>query len=203
MLADDIRNCTRCPLWEKQEPGAKHVPGVIGSNYRPRGLAILADHPRYYEAKSGVPFQGPTGGLLDTLLQHVGLTRDDLMITHGVRCRPPGNRIVDYPEAVVTCDSWTADEMAAYDPSVIVLMGREALQSIFGKEASVGATRGALTALPAKHSWRAGGGTRLCLPTYAPAAASFGGGLDSEPGQAIIEDLKAAVATAAAMREVI
>lgn len=184
-----------CPLAFKQEPNAKHVPALVGPRYRPGGLALLVEAPGYYEAKEGRPLVGGPGKLLDEMLPLAGLSRDDLLITSSVRCRPPNNRIQDYPEAVVACGHWTEQEFGAYDPRVVVLMGRTALRQIFGAEATVASTRGMLTATPTKHAW----GHRILMATYNPAAAGYAGGVTSEPGQFIIRDLAAAKATAEAL----
>lgn len=110
----------------------------------------------------------------------------------------------DYPEAVSNCAAWSQHEFAAYDPSVIVLMGREVVQSIFGLESSVVNTRGQHLSLPAKHSWRWNGYTgtvreRVAVCTYDPGAAHFAGGVDSEPGQFIVQDLMSARRTMEAL----
>lgn len=195
-LAAEIRACVRCPLNEKQEPGAHHVPGIAGPEYRPGGIAVVFEAPGYYEARAGTPMAGRVSGLFDDLLAAAGLSRAGLFLTNSVRCQPPNNRIQDYPEAVVACGHWTEQEFGAYAPSVIVLMGRTALRSIFGAEATVAGVRGMLTATPEKHGW----GHRVLVATYHPAAASYAGGLNSEPGQFIVHDLMRAKATAEALR---
>ena len=44
------------------------------------------------EAKTGRPFVGPAGRVLDSLLADVGLEREDIYITNVVKDRPPDNR---------------------------------------------------------------------------------------------------------------
>ena len=111
-------------------------------------------------------------------------------LTNSVRCRPPGNRLQDYPEAVAACASWTELEFGVYDPAVVVLMGRVAMRQVFGAEAAVGSTRGSFAATPAKHPW----GARLCVCTYHPAAAVYNGGETSDVADFIVQDLRAAMA---------
>ena len=183
-----IRACTRCPLHEQQE-GNHPVPPHVGPKYPQRGIAVVCDFPRYFDSKEGKPLRGRDGEMFNDLLAKVEITRDMFMLTNSVRCKPPNNRIEDYPEAIAACASWTADEFALYDPAVVVLMGRVAIRSVFGAEASVGATRGTFTATPAKHPW----GSRLAICTYHPGAAGFAGGVDSEPAQHIVNDLTAAL----------
>jgi uracil-DNA glycosylase family 4 len=171
-LADEIQACVRCPLNEVQEPGAKHVPGSVGSKYQKGGVALIADAPGYYDAKSGLPFQGRPGTSLDELLALVPISRDELFVTYNVRCRAPNGRLQDHPEALFHCAYWTEREFEEYDPAVVIAMGRESLKLIYGTEASVINTRGFVNATPAKHGW----GHRLVMATYNPGAASFAGG---------------------------
>lgn len=195
-LADEIRACTRCPLHAKQEPGALHVPGIAGENYTKGGIAVLCEAPGYYEARDGEPLVGKSGLLFDSLLERAGIQRSDLFLTNTVRCRPPNNRIKDYPEAVFACGDWTAKEFALYEPTVVVLMGATALGNVFGADARVGTTRGTLTATNAKHAW----GARVYVAAYHPAAAVYGGGIDSEVGQHIVNDLATAKAVWSGLR---
>jgi DNA polymerase len=167
---------------------AEPVPGYVGKKYRKGGLAVICEAPGYNESQRGRPLVSRAGDLFTELVYAAGLEREELFLTNTVRCRPPGNRIKDYPEAVFACGSWTAAELFEYDPSVVVLMGVTAIQSVFGGEAKVGKTRGTFRALPEKHPW----GMRACICTYHPTAAGYQGGLDSDTGRLIVKDLKAA-----------
>lgn len=188
-LADAIRSCTRCPLGEAQEDGNKPVPLYLGPKYPKRGIAVVCDFPRYYDSKAGKPLRGRDGEMFDKLAAQVGLTREMFLLTNSVRCKPPNNRIDDYPEAINACAHWTQTEFETYDPAVVVLMGRVAIRSVFGAEATVAGTRGTFSSTPAKHPW----GNRVAVCTFHPGAAGFAGGPDSETGKHIVNDLKAAV----------
>lgn len=187
-LADDIRACTLCPLYERQEPGAQAVPPFPGALYQVGGVGVLCDVPRYYEAQEGKSLVGKDGKLFDQLAEEAGLPRATLFLDNLVRHKAPGNRLRDYPEAVANCAHWTALSMAQYNPKVLVLMGATALKQIFGNEATVTGTRGSFAALPAKHEW----GARVVIATFHPAAARYNGGRGSEIANYIVQDLKAA-----------
>lgn len=195
-LADRIRACTRCPLHQKQDEGCGPVPPYVGQRYGRGGIAIVCEAPGAKEAERGVPLMGQAGQLFNKLAVKAGLERSMFFLTNSVRCRPPGNRIVDYPEAVNACGEWTQEEFATYDPAIVVLMGRVAMRQVFGADATVGQTRGSFTATPDKHPW----GRRVCIASYHPAAAIYGGGEESEPGQYIVQDLRAALAAWRALR---
>jgi uracil-DNA glycosylase family 4 len=114
-----------------------------------------------------------------------GQQRADVLTMYRVRCAPPRGRVRDHEDALVNCDTHTQEELAAYDPGVVVLMGGVTLEAIYGKKATVARTHGKLAAKAAKHAW----GARLYVATYHPAAAL----IDSNLEQTIVEDLRVAV----------
>ena len=201
-LAENIRNCQRCPLSEKQEvfkdgSVGRPVPPYVGQHYQRGGIAVVCESPGFWEAKEGQPLVGRAGQMFNQLAHRAGVERDTLLLTHSVKCRPPNNRTADYPEAIHACAHWMQEEFTQYMPSVVVLMGRVAIRQVFGAEAAVGATRGTLTATPPKHPW----GARVCLCTYHPAAAVYGGGENSEAGLYIVQDLQAAASALRVLKE--
>lgn len=48
----------------------------------------------YQEMLQGIPFVGPSGGMLDKLVSRAGLDLDSSYVTNIIRCRPPGNELV-------------------------------------------------------------------------------------------------------------
>jgi DNA polymerase len=60
---------------------------------RPRsGLLLAGDAPDAEEDRSGIPFSGPQGELLDRMLASIGLARDSVLATQVIPWRPPGGR---------------------------------------------------------------------------------------------------------------
>ena len=57
-----------------------------------RDSVFIGEAPGEVEAKTGRPFVGPSGRMLDSLLADVGLKREDIYITNVVKDRPPDNR---------------------------------------------------------------------------------------------------------------
>lgn len=174
-LESSIRTCERCVLHElrdtKDNTGATThiglaVPGELGAAAASPLLAFMAEAPGAQENATGRPLVGPAGRIFDGILQDVGIRREDVLILNRVRCRPPGNKLSAYPEAVVACDHWTQEELGAYDPKVVVLMGGTAIQSVFGAQAKVGETRGTARTTGEGFEW----GERTWISTYHPAS---------------------------------
>lgn len=120
-LEDQVRGCTRCPLSRSR---TRAVPGE-----GPIDAAILfvGEGPGKRENQTGRPFVGPAGQLLESLLERIGLMREDVYITNIVKCRPPGNRD-PAPEEIDACESYLKRQIDLIDPELIVSLGRFAME---------------------------------------------------------------------------
>jgi len=59
-------------------------------------IVLIGEAPGEQEEKAGVPFIGPSGQQLDSMLKIAGLRRRDLYLTNVLFTRPPGNRLDDF-----------------------------------------------------------------------------------------------------------
>src|SRR3990167_2398464 len=85
---------------------------------------LVGEAPGADEDDQGVPFVGPAGRKLDSLLAQVGIARADLFVSNLVHCRPPDNDLRPYPSATFKCPPlWLEKEIEAVDPAVIVALG--------------------------------------------------------------------------------
>lgn len=85
----DCRKCRLCS-------GRSHV--VSGDGNATAVLVFIGEAPGYEEDRTGKPFVGAAGKLLDHMLDTMKLTRDQVFITNAVRCRPPQNRAPGHDE---------------------------------------------------------------------------------------------------------
>ena len=189
-LRTSIRTCTSCPLHETR---VNATPADVGTNYRPQGLAFLAGFPGDLEDKSGVPmavgaarYGIPVGVLFNQALEMAGISRSDVLVMNRVRCKPPRNRVGDFPEATVNCDPWNVAELAKHAPALVVLLGGTTVTGVFGAKAKVTQMRGVFRSTSDKHVW----GKRLWTATFDPAAAGRAPELLLE----IADDMKRALA---------
>ena len=83
------RDCRRCQLCE----GRANVVGPSGD--LKASLVFVGEAPGANEDRTGKPFVGKAGKMLDRLLAENGLPRENIMITNTVKCRPPNNRRPD------------------------------------------------------------------------------------------------------------
>ena len=179
-ILEEIRGLTESPLYDYRT--LNHYNPVIGEGSPMAEIVFIGEAPGEVEAKTGRPFVGPAGRVLDGLLADAGLTRDDIYITNVVKDRPPDDRDPRVKEVRLYAPFlWR--QLAIIQPRVIVPLGRHALEFVrkhftgFPAEGSVSTLHG--TAYPAEASY----GRVFIMPLYHPAVLFYR------------EDLKEAMAT--------
>jgi len=85
-IAAEVNRCTACELHKGR---TRAVPGEGPLDAE---IMFIGEAPGRNEDLQGRPFVGQAGQLLEELLAEIGLTRDDVVITNIVKCRPPNNR---------------------------------------------------------------------------------------------------------------
>ncbi|HTZ85725.1 MAG TPA: uracil-DNA glycosylase [Solirubrobacteraceae bacterium] len=111
------RVCTRCP-----ELAATRKTVVFGAGNADADLMFVGEAPGASEDEQGVPFVGRAGKLLSTLLEEVGLKRDDVFIANVLKCRPPGNRD-PLPVEIENCQGYLRRQVELIQPTVICTLG--------------------------------------------------------------------------------
>lgn len=117
VLTNEILSCTKCRL----SIGRTHA--VPGEGPVPCRLMFIGEAPGEKEDRSGRPFAGRAGTVLQDLLISIGLSRKEVFITSILKCRPPGNRDPRDDE-ITSCRPYLLRQIALLRPSVIVAMGR-------------------------------------------------------------------------------
>ena len=128
--------CRACPL------GHSRQHAVFGTGSRAARWMLIGEAPGAEEDRLGEPFVGRAGALLDAMLVAVGLDRGrDVYIANVLKCRPPGNRNPE-PTEVARCSPHLREQVELVRPTLLVLMGRFAAQTLLGTEASIASLRG-------------------------------------------------------------
>jgi uracil-DNA glycosylase family 4 len=154
-LFDQFTACTRCPLGTQ---GRTQV--VFGAGNPQARVMFIGEGPGKSEDLQGKPFVGRSGKLLTTMIESIGLKREDVWISNIVKCRPPNNR-TPLPYESSTCSSLLLfKEIEIIKPRIICTLGSCAAQILLKKPKMALATvRGALQIEQGLH----------ILPTYHPA----------------------------------
>jgi hypothetical protein len=85
-LAQELVACRECPLRE----AAQAPVGWFGNYDSP--IVFVGEGPGGVEDDYGCPLIGPSGQLLDKALWAAKMTRDRILTTNVIKCRPKGNR---------------------------------------------------------------------------------------------------------------
>ena len=73
-----------------------YVPGYGPSNAK---VILVGESPGREEVARGIPFIGPAGRLLDSMLGRVGINRQECYVTNIMKTRPPGDNFGFFYEA--------------------------------------------------------------------------------------------------------
>jgi DNA polymerase len=111
---------------------------VFGEGDPDAKLMFLGEGPGAEEDRTGRPFVGPAGELLDKMITAMGLTRDSVYIANVVKYRPPNNR-TPTPEEAATQGPTLAKQVAIVNPAALVALGGAATK--FALQTTTGITR--------------------------------------------------------------
>ena len=114
---------------------------VFGTGDPNADVMFIGEGPGFHEDKQGVPFVGPAGQLLNTLLGEVGLGREAVYIANVVLCRPPGNRD-PLPDEIEACKPRLLEQVRLIDPTVVVTLGNFATRVILDRQVGITRVRG-------------------------------------------------------------
>ena len=121
---------------------------VFGEGPASATLMLIGEVPGDEEDKTGHPFVGPAGRLLNKALEEVGIDRDQVYTTNVVKhfkWRQSGKRrLHEKPKAseINACKPWLDAEIEVVRPRILVFLGATAAQSLLGKDFRVTKMRG-------------------------------------------------------------
>jgi uracil-DNA glycosylase family 4 len=151
-IRDDIGDCTRCKLHKGRNK-------IVFADGNPKAkLIFVGEGPGRDEDMQGLPFVGRAGKLLTSMIEAMGLQRQDVYICNVVKCRPPENRLPE-PDEIKTCSPFLMRQLEVVDPKVIVALGACAAQTLLQTTRGISHFRG---------QWQEFRGRKL-MATYHPA----------------------------------
>jgi uracil-DNA glycosylase len=153
-VAAEAAGCTRCRLHESR------TQVVFGQGDPNADLMFVGEAPGFHEDRQGLPFVGPSGQLLNRLLEGIGLRRQDVYTANVVMSRPPRNRD-PLPDEIAACRPWLDAQIRLVDPKVVVTLGNFAARTLLETTTGISRLRGRTYPFQG----------RVLLPTFHPAAA--------------------------------
>jgi DNA polymerase len=135
VLTEAVASCTRCAAL-----AATRTQTVFGTGPLDPDLCFIGEAPGEVEDATGQPFVGPAGQLLNRIIAACGMKREDVFICNILRCRPPGNRQPQAPEAA-NCREWLERTLETVRPRYICCLGATAAKFLLGINSTLGKMR--------------------------------------------------------------
>jgi uracil-DNA glycosylase family protein len=141
-LREAAASCRGCDLW------LNATQTVFGEGREGSRMMLVGEQPGDQEDIQGKPFVGPAGRLLEKALEDAAIDRRRVYVTNAVKhfrwTRRGKRRLHEKPNAaqVRACRPWLEAEIEVVKPSIIVLLGATAAQSLIGPAFRVSKDRG-------------------------------------------------------------
>lgn len=120
-IRDEILRLSSSPLYAERIKN-KAFP-VIGEGDHYAEIMFVGEAPGQNEAKTGRPFCGASGRILDELLASVNMLRSSVYVTNIVKDRPPGNRDPK-PDEIELYAPYLDRQIEIIQPRIIATLGR-------------------------------------------------------------------------------
>ena len=151
-VREEMGDCQRCQLSKQRQ----HL--VFGAGKARTRLMLVGEAPEAKADETGSMFVGKEDLLIENMLRAIGVQKEDVYVTHIVKCRPPQNRH-PLPGDVNCCVPFLWKQIDAVQPEIILTMGTAASQTVLGSNKPFGRLRSKWVQV--KHIW--------VLPIFHPA----------------------------------
>jgi DNA polymerase len=140
-----------------------HTRIVFGDGDPAARLVFVGEAPGEEEDRTGVPFVGRAGQLLNKMIVAMGLSREEVYICNVLKTRPPNNATPTSREAAL-CEPYLVEQLSIVSPRVIVTLGLPASRTLLKSEETMTRMRGRWA------TYRLADGSSVpVMPTYHPA----------------------------------
>lgn len=126
-------------------------------------LMFVGEAPGAEEDKTGIPFVGRAGQLLNKMITAMGLSRQSVYIANVLKTRPPDNATPTSDE-IKLCAPYLFEQIGIVAPEVIVTLGLPATRALLNSVESMSRLRGQWAAFHPPF-----GPEIAVMPTYHPA----------------------------------
>ncbi len=141
-LREPVMVCTKCPNLVTTRTQV-----IFGSGNPEAELMFIGEAPGEEDDLEGEPFSGPVGTLFTKIIEAMGYQRQDVYISHVVKCRPrmlggeTGTRKPS-PEEMHTCLPYLKQQIEIIQPLVLVALGATVMEGLLGQTQPMGRLRG-------------------------------------------------------------
>jgi len=145
---------------------------VVGEGSLSAKIVFVGEAPGKNEAKTGKPFCGASGKILDELLAHIKLDRKKVYITNIVKDRPQDNRDPS-PKEIKLYGPFLDRQLEIIKPRVIATLGRFSMEYIMKKYGLEDEVKVISKMHGKKFDVKTNWGKVAIVPIYHPAVAIY------------------------------
>ena len=149
-LRETVAGCDKCP-----ELYSTRTQTVFGEGPIPAELCFVGEAPGEQEDRTGEPFVGPAGQLLNKIIAAMGMSRDEVYICNTLKCRPPNNK-KPLVKQLNNCRGYFDRQLELLQPKVICCLGVTAAQAVLQTKKNMTELRGQwheLNGVPVMSTW--------------------------------------------------
>ncbi len=182
-IAEEVEQLSLSPLYDYRKQNGYQ--SVAGEGDPHAAIMLIGEAPGENEAKSGRPFVGAAGRILDDLFESIRLRRADVYITSVLKDRPPDNRDPTQAE-IQLYGPFLMRQIDVIRPKVIVTLGRFAMEFILrqlnvtAKPPKISDAHGKMLESESEY------GHITIIPLYHPAVAFY----DEQRKEALHDDFQ-------------
>lgn len=118
-----------------------HTQTVFGEGSPDAQLMFIGEAPGAEEDKTGRPFVGRAGQLLEKMINAMGLAREDVYIANVLKSRPPDNATPTLTE-VSKCAPYLTEQIRIIRPAAIVALGAPSAKFLLQTSEGISRLRG-------------------------------------------------------------
>ena len=165
-ITQEVISCKECGLYKGR------LNPVVGAGNLEARIMFVGEAPGANEDRTGVPFCGAAGGILDELLEKIRIKRRDIYITNILKCRPPGNRN-PAKEEIKMCTPYLDRQIEIIKPEVICCLGNFATSYTMEKFGLKGKIQGISRIHGSIFDYQSLFASIKIMPLYHPAVVTY------------------------------
>ena len=114
---------------------------VLGDGNMNSPLMLIGEAPGIEEDRSGMPFKGEIGELLNKMLLAIKIKRENIYCSYAINYRPPEDRKPTSIE-IKRYSVFLKEHISIINPKIVILMGSSAMEAVTGINTKISTERG-------------------------------------------------------------
>ncbi|WP_435148577.1 uracil-DNA glycosylase [Candidatus Pelagibacter bacterium nBUS_32] len=114
---------------------------VLGDGNINSPIMLIGEAPGIEEDKSGTPFKGEVGELLNKMLLAIQIKRKNIYCSYAINFRPPEDRKPTSQE-IKRYSFFLKEHISIINPKIVIVMGSSAMEAVTGINTKISSERG-------------------------------------------------------------